>query len=413
MKKSSFLKHYASSLILIGAISIGCVLGLVFKEKSVVFKPFGDLFLNLLFTIVVPLVFFSLSSTVATMSDLKRLSRILIWMLVVFIVTGIIACFFMIAAVGLYPPAEGVTIALPVHVVTPSQNIGETILKALTVSDFIDLFSKKNMLAMIIFSLLLGIVASAVGQKGRAFVDFLVAGNHVMEKMISYVMFYAPIGLGAYFAYLVGVFGPQLLGTYIRAVELYYPVAFFYFFFAFTVYAYMAGGMKCIKVFWKNITPVALISWGTGSSIASIPANMEAAKRIGIPDDLREVIIPIGGATLHLEGSCLSAILKISLLFGLFHMPFSAPATIAMAIGIALLSGTVMSGIPGGGFLGELLIVTMYGFPVQALPIISMIGTLVDPPATMVNATGDNICCMLTARILNGKNWMEAKKTLG
>jgi len=406
IKGSAFLKNYGRSLILLGSIAIGCVLGLVFKEKAVIFKPFGDIFLNLLFTIVVPLVFFSLSSTVATMSDLKRLSRILIWMLVVFIATGIIACFLMIAAVGIYPPAEGVTIALPAHVEAQPQNIGDTIIKAFTVSDFADLFSKKNMLAMIVFSLLLGIAASATGPKARAFIDFLVAGNKVMEKTISYIMLYAPIGLGAYFAYLVGVFGPQLLGSYVRAVGLYYPVAFFYFFFAFTVYAYMAGGMNGVKVFWKNITPVALISWGTGSSIASIPANMEAAKRMGVPEDLREVIIPIGGATLHLEGSCLSAILKIALLFGLFHMPFTSPATIFMAIGIALLSGTVMSGIPGGGFLGELLIVTMYGFPVQALPIISMVGTLVDPPATMVNATGDSICCMLTARILNGKNWM-------
>jgi Na+/H+-dicarboxylate symporter len=405
-KQNAFLKNYGRSLILLGGIAVGCILGLTFKEKAVVFKPFGDVFLNLLFTIVVPLVFFSLSSTVATMSDLKRLSRILIWMLVVFIATGIIACFFMIAAVGFYPPAEGVNIALPAHVDTQPQNISDTVIKAFTVSDFADLFSKKNMLAMIVFSLLLGIVASGTGPKARAFIDFLVAGNKVMEKMISYIMLYAPVGLGAYFAYLVGVFGPQLLGSYVRAVGLYYPVAFFYFFFAFTIYAYMAGGMNGIKIFWKNITPVALISWGTGSSIASIPANMEAAKRMGVPEDLREVIIPIGGATLHLEGSCLSAILKIALLFGLFHMPFTSPVTIATAIGIALLSGTVMSGIPGGGFLGELLIVTMYGFPVQALPIISMVGTLVDPPATMVNATGDSICCMLTARILNGKNWM-------
>ena len=404
------LKNYSSSLILLAAISFGCVLGLIFKEKAVIFKPFGDIFLNLLFTIVVPLVFFSLSSAVAVMSDLKRLSRILIWMMVVFIATGIIACAFMIIAVQVYPPAQGVTLALPAHADAQQLNMGETIIKAFTVSDFADLFSKKNMLALIVFSLLLGIAASAAGPTARAFVDFLVAGNHVMEKVISYTMLYAPIGLGAYFAYLVGVFGPQLLGTYVRAVVLYYPMAFFYFFFAFTVYAYFAGGIRGIKTFWQNITPVALISWGTGSSIASIPSNMEAAKRIGIPQDIREVIIPIGGATLHLEGSCLSAILKIALLFGLFQMPFTGAGTIATAIGIALLSGTVMSGIPGGGFLGELLIVTMYGFPIQALPIISMIGTLVDPPATMVNATGDNICCMMTTRILYGKNWMSHRE---
>jgi len=411
MKKITFLKNYTSSLILLAAITIGCILGLIFKEKSIIFKPFGDLFLNLLFTIVVPLVFFSLSSTVARMADLKRLSRILIWMMIVFIVTGIIACTVMIVAVQLYPPAQGVSLALPAHVDAQRVNMGETIIKAFTVSDFSDLLSKKNMLALIIFALLMGIAASATGPKARAFVDFLVAGNHVMEKMIGLIMLYAPIGLGAYFAYLVGVFGPQLLGTYVRAVELYYPIAFIYFFVAFSMYAYFAGGTWGFKTFWKNITPVALISWGTGSSIASIPANMEAAKRIGVPEELREVIIPIGGATLHLEGSCLSAILKIALLFGLFHMPFAGWTTLLTAVGIALLSGTVMSGIPGGGFLGELLIVTMYGFPVEALPIISMIGTLVDPPATMVNATGDNICCMMIARVLNGKNWMSQPKS--
>jgi len=394
------------SLTLLVSISIGCILGLIFKEKSVVFKPFGDIFLNLLFTLVVPLVFFSLSSTIAAMTDLKRLSSILIWMMIVFIITGVIACGVMIASLQLCPPAEGVTLHLSAPADNQQLSLGDTLVKAFTVSDFADLFSKKNMLPLIIFSLLLGVTASAAGPKARAFVDFLTAGNQVMEKMIALIMLYAPIGLGAYFAYLVGVFGPQLLGTYVRAVELYYPIAFLYFFLAFTVYAYVAGGLHGIKIFWKNIMPVALISWGTGSSIASIPANMDAAKRIGVPQELREVIIPIGGATLHLEGSCLSAILKIALLFGLFHTPFTGWHTLSIAIGIALLSGTVMSGIPGGGFLGELMIVTMYGFPIQALPIISMVGTLVDPPATMVNATGDNICCMITARILYGKNWM-------
>jgi Na+/H+-dicarboxylate symporter len=404
------MKNYRSSFLLLSAIALGCAVGFALKEKAVIFKPFGDVFLNLLFTLVVPLVFFSLSSAVAGMSDLKRLGRILIWMMVVFIITGIIACIFMIVGVSLYPPAQGVTLALGAHMDQQPVNMAETILKSFTVSDFADLFSKKNMLAMIVFSLGIGIAASAVGPRARAFVDFLEAGNRVMEKMIAIVMLYAPIGLGAYFAYLTGVFGPQLLGTYVRAVVLYYPMAFLYFFLAFTIYAWFAGGLWGIKTFWKNIPPVALISWGTGSSIASIPANMEAAQRIGVPEDLREVIIPIGGATLHLEGSCLSAILKIALLFGLFHMPFTSFSTIALAVGIALLSGTVMSGIPGGGFLGELLIVTMYGFPPEALPIISMVGTLVDPPATMVNATGDSICCMMTARVLYGKNWMGRRE---
>jgi len=214
--------------------------------------------------------------------------------------------------------------------------------------------------------------------------------------------------LAAYFAYLVGVFGPQLLGSYWRAMLLYYPLALLYFFIGFSFYAYLAGRWKAVKIFWTNIIPASLTALATGSSMATIPVNLEAAEKNGVPKDISEVVIPIG-ATIHMDGSCLSAVLKIALLFGLFQMDFSGAGTILTAIGVALLSGIVMSGIPGGGFLGELMIVTLYGFPIEALPIISMIGTLVDPPATMVNSIGDNVASMMVARMLGGKNWMAGK----
>ena len=142
--------------------------------------------------------------------------------------------------------------------------------------------------------------------------------------------------------------------------------------------------------------------------MATIPANLEAANKTGVPKDISEVVIPIG-ATIHMEGSCLAAILKIAFLFGLFQMNFSGLETIATAIGIALLVVVVVSGIPGGGTIGELLIISIYGFPLEAFPIITMIGTLVDAPATMLNAIGDNVSSMIVARMLGGKNWMTTK----
>ncbi|MBI3602118.1 MAG: dicarboxylate/amino acid:cation symporter [Candidatus Omnitrophica bacterium] len=406
MTKKSFLKSYAFSFILLVAISIGSIIGVFLKKDAVMLKPFGDVFLNLLFTVVVPLVFFSLSSAVAQMKDIARLGKIMGWMLVVFTATGIVASLVMVTAVVWYPPAQGVHIALPAGFHADQVKVSEQIVKALTVSDFSDLWSKKNMLALIIFAILIGLCALLTGEKGKPFTAFLVSANEVMTKAVSLIMFYAPVGLGAYFAYLVGVFGPQLLGTYARAVTVYYPVALLYFFAAFSFYAYLAAGFVGIKTFWRNIIPVSLTAWATGSSLAAIPSNLEAADKSGVPQDIREIIIPMG-ATIHMEGSCLSAILKIVLLFGLFHMNFGGVATITLAVGIALLSGTVMAGIPGGGFLGELLIVMLYGFPIEALPIISMVGTLVDPPATMVNAVGDNVSCMMVSRILGGQHWIK------
>jgi Na+/H+-dicarboxylate symporter len=405
-KLPAFLRSYGFSLILIISIVVGSLLGVTYKKNAVMFKPLGDIFLNLLFTAIIPLVFFSISSAVAGMTNFKRLGKIMSAMMLVFIATGLIASTIMVIGVHIYPPATGVKIAHDIAVNIDQFKSSEQIVKALTVPDFPEILSKRNMLSLIIFSILIGLATSAIGEKGKAFCNFLNSADFVMMKLISFIMLYAPIGLCAYFAYLVGLFGPELLGSYLRAMVLYYPTAILYFFVAFTIYSFIAGKKEGVRKFWANIIPTSLTALATGSSMASIPANLEAAEKTGVPKDIREVIIPIG-ATIHMEGSCLAAVLKIAFLFGLYQMDFSGAATFISAIGIALLVGVVVSGIPGGGTIGELLIISMYGFPLEAFPIIAMIGTLVDAPATMLNAVGDNVASMLVARTLGGKNWMS------
>ncbi|MBF0593395.1 MAG: dicarboxylate/amino acid:cation symporter, partial [Candidatus Omnitrophica bacterium] len=384
------LKNYASVLILLAGIAVGAVLGILLGPRAAMVKPFGDIFLNLLFTAVVPLVFFSIASAIAGMNDARRLARIMGWMMVFFVLTGLLASGLMIAAVQVFPPFAGGTWPLPGGVPAPAMGAGDAIVHALTTSDFSDILSKKNMLALIIMAALVGIAAARAGEKAKPFVSFLAAGDEVMRGVIGMIMLYAPIGLGAYIAYLVGMFGPQLLGSYGRVVQLYYPVALFYFGAAFSLYVFWAGGINGLKTFWVNIPQTALTAFATGSSVATIPVNLQAAQRVGVPQDIREVVIPVG-ATIHMEGSCLAAIVKIAFLFGVFHMPFVGVQVWLTAAVIAVLCGTVISGIPAGGMLGELLIITLYGFPVEALPLITMVGTIVDPPATMLNSVGDNV----------------------
>jgi Na+/H+-dicarboxylate symporter len=401
-----FLTSYGFSIILIFSLFIGAFLGIVFKQNAAVLKPLGDIFLNLLFTTIVPLVFFSISSAIAAITNIRRLGKILSAMILVFVITGLIASLVMMIGVILYPPAVGVNIHLGAAAKVEELKVSEQIVKAFTAADFADVLSKTNMLALIVFSILMGLATSAAGERGKTFSGFLSSGSAVMMKVIAFVMYYAPVGLCAYFAYLVGVFGPELLGSYARAMIVYYPTAILYFFVAFTVYVFIVGKSEGVRRFWRNIIPPSLIALATGSSIAAIPANLQAADKIGVPKDIREFIIPVG-ATVHMEGSCMAAVLKIAFLFGIFNMRFSGMETILTALGIALLTGVVVSGIPGGGTIGELLIISFYGFPPEALPVIMMIGTLVDAPATMVNAIGDNVSSIQVARILGGKNWQR------
>ncbi|HSH35000.1 dicarboxylate/amino acid:cation symporter [Schnuerera sp.] len=409
-KNKSFWDYYRFPVILLSSIILGSIIGLIMGERASIFQPLGDIFLNIMFTIVVPLVFVTIASAVSSMVDMKRLGKIIGSMLLIFIITGLIASIIMITVVNIFPPAKGVNLAMEAaEEITPLKT-GEQIVKAITVSDFPELISRKNMLPLIIFSIFFGLCVSLLGERAKPVSDFLNILSEVFLKMVSIVMYYAPIGLGAYFASLIGTFGPELLGSYARAMVVYYPICILYFFIAFFFYSYFASGREGVKVYFKNIFPVAITSLATQSSIATLPVNLSAAKRMGVPKDVRDIVIPIG-ATTHMDGSCLSAILKISFMFGIFGIPFEGVGTYVTAIVISILSGVVMSGVPGGGLIGEMLIVNLYGFPPEAFPIIATIGYLVDPPATMINVTGDTVASMMVTRVIEGKNWLAKKLT--
>ena len=389
---------------LITGAAAGIILGPLFPRVAEILKPFGTLWLNLLFTAVVPLVFFSISSTISSMTDAEKFGRIIFWMFAVFIFASLVSSVMMLGVVIAFPPSAPVHLALVKGVeignVSAVQKIGD----ALSGGDFVDLLSRKNMLALIVFSGIIGWATFAAGKEGESLRKVFASGNAVMMKVIGLLMKIAPIGLFIYFANLAVQMGPQLWSTYRDVIVIYYPVAFLYFFIFFSLYALWAGGKGYMKAFWGSILTPALTAFGPGSSLATLPANMQAADQSGVPRDVSEIVIPVG-ATVHKSGSCIAAILKISVLFAIFGQSFHGFEAYATAVCAAILSGVVMSGIPGGGFLGEMLIVTLYGFPAEALPIISMVGTIVDPPATLVNAAGDNIASGMVSRLMYGKKW--------
>ena len=405
-QKNSIWKSYRFPLILLAAIALGSVAGAKMGGDALVFKPLGDIFINAMFMIVVPLVFTTVCGAVANMSSMKRLRNVMGSLVGVFLVTGAIAAIIMVLTVKAYPPAQGVQLTLTRPENFQPLSTPEQIVKALTVGDFPELISRSHMLPLILFSILFGISLQMLGEKGRSVARAINTLGEAMLKLVGIIMYYAPIGLFAYFAALVGDFGPNLLGSYLRAMIAYHVATLGYFFIAFTLYSFWATGGKGTGTFWRHILSPALTALGTGSSVATLPVNLEAAHAIGIPDDISEVVLPIG-ATAHMEGSCLSGILKIAFLFGIFNMPLEGAGTIASAVAVAVLSGIVLSGIPGGGLVGEMLIVSLYGFPPEAFPIVATIGFLVDPAATMVNATGDTCSAMMVARLVEGKKWFE------
>lgn len=405
----SFLKNYKSILLLLGGILAGSILGLVFGKGVEVIKPLGDIFLNLLFTAIIPLIFFTISSSISSLEKSEKLGKLFTVVMGVFLGTVLISAILMILGVLLFPIQQDIIISkIPLENIQ-SGNAGSQITQLLTVNDFYELLSRKSMLALILFSFLIGFATLQSGEKGQNFKSFLKSGDEVMKQLLHIIMKTAPIGLGAYFAYQVGIFGPQLFGAYAKPLGLYYAVGAFYFIVFFSLYALLAGGRKGVVVFWKNNITPSLTALGTCSSIATIPANLEAADAIKIPSHISNIAIPLG-APLHKDGSSMSSIIKIAVIFAIFGKDFTEPNTLLLALGITVIVSVVEGGIPNGGYIGEVLAITVYGFPMeQALPAAMIVGTLVDPMATLLNANGDLVSAMMITRISEGKKWLSEK----
>ena len=403
---NNFYKNYKGIIWLLTGIICGSVAGLVLGKKVEVLKPIGDIFLNLLFTAVIPLVFFAIASAIAGLEPGKKLGKVMGVMCAVFLGTVLVSACLTMLAVWMFPIHEQLTSA-PLTEEVSKQPVADQITQLFTTGEFYQLLSRRSMLAMIIFSVIIGFGALQCGEKGKAFTGFLLAGNEVFKQVFIIIMKLGPIGLGAYFAYQVGVFGPQLFGAYARSLGLYYGVGAFYFVFGFSAYAFIAGGVKGVRKYWKNNIIPSATAVGTCSSIATIPANMDAAKKIGIPTVIANVTIPLG-ATLHKDGSSISSIIKMAVVFALFGRGFNSADVIILALGMTVLVSLVEGGIPNGGYVGELLFIAAYGFPPEALPPAMIIGTLVDPMATLLNATGDTVAVMMITRFTEGKKWMEA-----
>ena len=415
MKK--FFKTYKSIIILLAAIVIGAIVGIVFKEKAAILSPLGDIFLNLMFVIIVPLIFLSISTSIAKMKQPKRLGKIMITIVAMFIVTSIVAVFVGIAVaypIKLVNSEDGEKIRSSLEEKNIDENISEeeeqTILsrtvEAITVNDFSKLLSKDNIIAIIVFSILFGIAINMTGEKAKPVENFLNSAYEIIMKLVNLVMYYAPIGLGCYFASLVGTFGGEIAVGYARTFIIYTLVAILFYIIVYTLYAFIAGGKRGIIAFWKNIIPATITSLATCSSAASIPVNSEAAKKIGVSPDIAETMIPLG-TSFHKDGSIIGSVFKVMFLVCLF----GTSAGIGQIILVSLIANLLITAVPiGGGTISEMLILTMMGYPVAALPILTIIATIIDPQATMLNVIGDTSASMLAARIVDGKDWMDKKE---
>ena len=408
MEKQSILKNYRFLGIMTGAMLLGCVAGAAAPGFASAISPLGTVFINMMLCIVVPLVFSSIAGSIANMKSRRRAGKILGTTLVIFVATGAIAAAIMFVLMKIFPPVLSAWETVEAEEIGDYATMSELIVNFFTAGDFVGLLSRKAMLPLIVFSVLFGFSVNLNGGPDTPVAKFLSDLTNVMLKFVKIITYYAPVAFFAIFAGLVADYGPQLVaGSYGRALMVYYPLCFIYVFTAFPLFAGFGGGKGAAKVMFSHLTRPVVVSLGTCSSVATIPTNLQEAAETGISKDVADMVIPLG-ATMHMDGSCFSCVLKIAFVFGVFGQQLSFSQFLPVIL-TAVLSSVGMSGVPGGGYIGEYIICSIFFADHMeiAFPILVAIGNLIDPPATMINASGDYVVSYIVSRYADGKDWLQ------
>ena len=402
-KKSS----YRESLILIAFVILGAIFGLALGEKATILNPIGQIWLNLLFVLLVPLIFFSISSSIASIADTKKVGKLLVLTITIFIVTAAIAGIVMFLVTGIFGVDTSIQLGTSEEIEeTVRASVGDQIVSTFTVSDFPNLISRSHILALIVFTVFFGVTVSLLGEKGQPVAEWLSNMSLVFYKMVELLMKLAPIGLMGYFANLTGTYGPDLLKSYARGLLIFYPTVVVYFFVFLGLYAFVAAGLWGVKNFFKVILTPALTALGTRSSAAAIPLQLDACDKLGVPREISSVVIPVG-ATCHMDGACIATIYEIALCCALFGQPLHSIGDFAFALVIAVAGSVAVSSVPGGGAAMETMVISAFGFPSIALPVLLMMTQLFDAGCTLINSCGDTVASMLVTRALYGKDWYK------
>ncbi|MCI6764235.1 dicarboxylate/amino acid:cation symporter [bacterium] len=410
MKK--ILKNYKSTIILIGGIILGTIVGLIFKEKATILSPLGDIFINLMFVVIVPLVFLTISSSIIKMENPKRLGKIMIVIILVFLLMSLVVAFIGIGTTRAIKIIDSGNQSEIINLLdtsitnTKKLNILERTANLLTVNDFYKILSKDSIIAIILFAIIFGFAVKKSKSKGDKVKEIILSLNDIVINIVNIIMYYAPVGLGCYIASLIGTYGGTIAVGFLKTFISYTLVCLFVYIIVYSIYALIAGGTKALKIYWKSIIPSTFAALATCSSAACIPINIKSTKEMGISDDIAETTIPMG-TSFHKDGSVIGSAFKIMFLVYLFQTNTSLSTIIITSI----LATLLITAVPiGGGTISEMFILQLLGFPTSALPILAVIATIIDAPATVLNVVGDASASLLVGRIVDGKNFLKSRK---
>lgn len=384
------------SKILIGFV-LGIIAGLAFGEKITFIKPVGDLFIRLLRMLVVPLIFSSLVVGVASMEDMTKMGRVGIKTIICYLTTTLFAIVIGLGAAFLIKPGIGVHLNLPdvnvSNITNPS--LVNTILEIVPKNPMGALASGK-VLQIICFAIFIGIAIVLVGKRAKPVLDFCDGLAEIMYKLTNIVIGFAPYGVFALIAYVVGAQGAEVLIPLLKVIiTVYLGCAIHIFFVQGVIIVGVLGKCNPWK-FFKHFSEAMLFSFVTASSSATLPVSMRCCqKNMGVSKSVSSFVQPLG-ATINMDGTSMYQGICVVFLAQLFGLDLNMSQILTVLL-TALLASIGTAGVPGAGLIMLTMVVTAIGLPPEGIAIVAGVDRILDAARCVPNVTGDAAVTLVNA----------------
>ncbi len=382
--------------IMIGFV-LGIIAGLIMKEKASMFAFLGTILTNMLTMVVAPLVFCVIVVAIANIGDTKKIGRIGLKTVVIFLLTTLFAIFIGLVLANAFNIGSGVIIELPdtVTEATTETTVIDTIVNIVPKNIFAAL-SNNDLLKIIFFALLLGFALLNMGEKGQKILTAFKLGQEAMTTLVSIILKFTPIGVFGIMANVVGNIGIEILIPYAKAIVALYLACIFY---LIVVQAGIVAGVfgkdSPIRFLKEMREPMAFV-FATCSSVANIPVNLRAAKRLGVDDDTANFVVPLG-AVVNMNGTAIYQAIAVIFTAQIYGIDLTI-ADQAMVLLTATLAAIGTAGIPGSGLVMLTIVLGAAGLPMEGVALLAGIDRILNMGRVVPNIVGDTATAVVVAR---------------
>ena len=365
---------------------LGIIAGMLFPDMGSTFKPLGQLFINLIRMVVVPLVLCTIVAGSASVGDINKLGRVASKTLIYYFGTTAVAVVLGLVFANIFNPGEGLNIAtegLKAKSATPPKMV-DVFLNIIPLNP-IDAMGKGNMLQVIFFAMLFGFGLSAVGERGKTVYAFFDGAAETMIKVTNMVMIYAPVGVFGLIAFTVANHGASVLLPLIKVIGVMYVACLVHVLVCYLPLVRVSG--ITIGHFFKLLSAPLMIAFTTCSSAAALATNLIQCQKLGASKPVASFSLPLGN-TINMDGTAVYmgvVAIFVAEIYGI-PMPFDKQFQV-LATGILASIGSV--GVPGAGLIMSTIVFTQVGIPLEGIAIIAGIDRVMDMARTTMNVLGD------------------------